>query len=143
MPALLIDERLVVGFDPVQLARYLPGRDAELPSVAFGAAVRTVTAEVARRHGLAAAFGVEVGPVHDGSPAAAAGIQPGDVISAIGSYTLTGGADQFRTAVAARHPGDTMQLSVVRGGSAREVTVEFPREAVEAVEGDRDSGAAG
>ena len=131
VPALLVDERLIVGFDPVQLARYLPSDEAASPPVSFGAAVRTVTVAIARERGLAAAFGVEVGPVHEGSPAAVAGVTPGDVITAIGAYTLMGGADQFRTAVAARHPGDTMVLTVFRDGTAREVAVEFPREAVE------------
>lgn len=126
VPAMLIGERLIVGFDPVQLARYLPRPDAEGPGVSFGAAVRSVSVDVARAHGLAAAFGVEVGPVHEGSPAAQAGVVPGDVITAIGSYTLVGGADQFKTAVAARRPGDTMVITAWRSGAPVELAVEFP-----------------
>ena len=38
--------------------------------VSFGAAVRGVTPEIARAHGLPAAYGVEVGGVRPGSPAA-------------------------------------------------------------------------
>ncbi|MHB8718939.1 MAG: glutaredoxin family protein [Candidatus Dormibacteria bacterium] len=129
VPALLTGERLIVGFDPVQLARYLPGAEASGPPVSFGAAVRSVTVELARARGLPAAYGVEVGSVHEGSPAAAAGIRPKDIIAALGAYTLVGGADQFRTAVAARRPGDSMALTVVRAdGSTQELTVEFPRE---------------
>ena len=134
VPALLVGDRLIVGFDPVQLSRYLPRRESDGPGVSFGAAVRGVTLEIARRHGLAAAFGVEVGPVHDGSPAAAAGIRSGDVITAIGAYTLTGGADQFRIAVAARNPGDVMTITVWREGAPVELAVEFPRAAPEVVE---------
>jgi membrane-associated protease RseP (regulator of RpoE activity) len=128
VPALIVDDRMIVGFDPVQLARFLPRPEDDGPGVSFGAAVRTVTVEIARDLGLAGAFGVEVGPVHENSPAAAAGLRPGDVITAVGGYTLTGGADQFRTAVAARHPGDTMILTVWRDGGFVVVTVEFPRE---------------
>jgi glutaredoxin len=131
VPAMLIGERMIVGFDPVQLARYLPRADDEGPGVSFGAAVRSVTVDVARAHGLAATFGVEVGPVHEGSPAATAGVVPGDVITAVGSYTLVGGADQFRTAVSARRPGDTMVITVWRDGGPVELAVEFPRQTAE------------
>ena len=132
VPALLIGERLIVGFDPVQLSRYLPRPEDEGPAVSLGAAVRSVTLDIARAHGLPAAFGVEVGPVHEGSPAAVAGVRTGDVITAIGPYTLTGGAEQFRTAVAARRPGDTMAITVWRDGGPVELVVEFPRVEVEA-----------
>ena len=129
VPALVIGDRLIVGFDPVQLARFLPRPDDGQPGVSFGAAVRGVTVDIARDRGLAGAFGVEVGPVHEGSPAALAGVRSGDVITAVGGYTLTGGADQFRTAVSARRPGDTMVLTVWRDAAFVVVTVEFPREA--------------
>jgi glutaredoxin len=136
VPAMLIGERLIVGFDPVQLARYLPRPEEEGQAVSFGAAVRTVTVDVARASGLAATFGVEVGPVHEGSPAAAAGVARGDVITAVGSYTLVGGADQFRTAVSARRPGDTMVITVWRDGGPVELVVEFPRPAEPAAAGE-------
>jgi glutaredoxin len=127
VPAFQIGDRLLVGFDPVQLSRYLPRPDADGgPAVSFGAGVRTVTAAIAAQRGLPAAYGVEVGPVRDGSPAAAAGVRPGDVITAIGAYTLTGGEAQFRTAVAARHPGDSMAISVWREGTSQDLAVQFP-----------------
>lgn len=134
VPALLIGERLIVGFDPVQLSRYLPRSSDDGPGVSFGAAVRGVTLDIAREHGLPAAFGVEVGSVRAESPAATAGVLPGDIITAIGAYTLTGGADQFRTAVGARRPGDTMTLTVWRDGPV-ELIVEFPRETAPMPEG--------
>ncbi|MFN2451556.1 MAG: PDZ domain-containing protein [Candidatus Dormibacteria bacterium] len=125
-PVTQVGDVMVPGFDPLQLARLLPQQAAESEPVTFGAGVRTATPEVARAAGLAAAFGVEVGPVHPGSAADLAGIVAGDVVSAIGPYTLTGGRDQFATAVAARRPGDTMVLTVSRDGTARVVDVVFP-----------------
>lgn len=101
-------------------------------AVSFGAAVRGVSSEVAAAHRLPWRYGVEVGPVRDGTPAAEAGIRPGDVITQIGPYTLDGGAEQFRIAIAARRPGDTMALTVRREGEDLSVTVEFPRTATEA-----------
>jgi len=127
VPAFQIGERMIVGFDPVQLSRFLPRPEGEAgPSVSFGAGVRTVTPAIAAAHGLPAAYGVEVGPVRDGSPASAAGVRSGDLITAIGAYTLTGGEAQFRTAVAARHPGDSMAITVWRDGSPRDLAVLFP-----------------
>jgi len=121
VPVVQIGERLLVGHDPVQLARFLPRDETAEPSVSFGAAVRGVTPEVAAAKGLPAPFGVEVGSVKPGSPAEAAGILPGDVITAIGAYTIHGGAEQFRRAVAMRRPGDTMALTLWRDGGGLSV----------------------
>ena len=129
VPAFQIGDRMVVGFDPLQLSRMLPRPEGEAgPAVSFGAGVRTVTAAIAAAHGLPAAYGVEVGPVREGSPATVAGVRSGDVITAIGAYTLTGGEAQFRTAVSARHPGDSMTMPVWREGASEELAVQFPAE---------------
>jgi glutaredoxin len=133
VPTFQIGDRLVVGFDPLQLSRFLPRPEGERgPSVSFGAGVRTVTPAIAAAHGLPAAYGVEVGPVREGSPAALAGVHPGDVITAIGAYTLTGGESQFRIAVSARHPGDSMAITVWRDAAPQELAVLFPVEEDEA-----------
>ena len=125
-PVVQIGDRLLVGHDPVQLARFLPRSGEEEPGVSFGAAVRSVTREIAAERGLPATYGVEVGSVRDGSPAEAAGILPGDLITEIGPYTINGGADQFRRAVALRRPGDSMALTLWRDRAAIEALVSFP-----------------
>jgi glutaredoxin len=125
VPTFLIGDRMIVGFDPVQLLRYLPKDESQEEHVAFGAAVRTLTPGVAAAGGLNAAFGVEVGDVKEDSPAAQAGIRKGDIITAIGAYTLTGGAQQFRTAIGAKRPGDNMTLTVWRDGAEIPVEVVF------------------
>lgn len=140
VPALTVDSRMIVGFDPVQLARFLPREEESGPGVSVGASVRTVTRDIARDRGLAGAFGVEVGTVREGSPAAECGLRAGDLITAIGGYTLTGGADQFRTAVAARHPGDTMSITVWRDGAFVELAVQFPRVAEDAAGQEQTTG---
>jgi membrane-associated protease RseP (regulator of RpoE activity) len=126
VPVLQVGERLLVGHDPVQLARFLPRPESEEPAVSFGAAVRGVTPEIAAVKQLPAAYGVEVGSVKEGSPAEAAGIRAGDVITAIGPYTINGGADQFRRAVSLRRPGDSMALTLWREGASVDVVVAFP-----------------
>jgi hypothetical protein len=127
-PVVQIGDRMLVAPDPVQLARFLPRAEANEPGVAFGAAVRTVTDDIAAAKRLPAAYGVEVGSVKPDSPAEAAGIRSGDVITGVGAYTLNGGAEQFRRAVAARRPGDTMALTVWRDGESVDVAVQFPAE---------------
>jgi membrane-associated protease RseP (regulator of RpoE activity) len=131
-PVVQVGDRLLVGSDPVQLARFLPRRESDEPGVSFGAAVRSVTPEIAAGKRLPAAYGVEVGSVKTGSPAEDAGILPGDVITSVGAYTLNGGADQFKRAVAARRPGDTMSLTVWREGELLDVPVAFPMPAAAA-----------
>ena len=125
-PVVQIGERMLVAPDAVQLARFLPREHDGEPGVAFGAAVRTVTAPIASSKKLPAAYGVEVGSVTPGSPAEVAGVIAGDVITGIGAYTLDGGAEQFRRAVGARHPGDTMALTVWRDAESLELMVRFP-----------------
>jgi hypothetical protein len=129
VPALQVGERMMVGYDPLQLARFLPPAGTEEPAVSFGAAVRSVSPGLAQERGLPYVMGVEVGSVRAGSAADAAGVLPGDLITQIGAYTLQGGAEQFRAAVAARHPGDVMELTVRRGAEERVLVVEFPKPA--------------
>jgi S1-C subfamily serine protease len=132
VPVVQVGDRLLVGHDPVQLARFLPREDSPDQHVSFGASVRTVTSEIAKDKQLPATYGVEVGQVKPGSPAELAGILPGDVITGIGPYTVNGGADQFRRAVSLRQPGDTMLLTIWREGDVIEAAVAFPVEVLPA-----------
>ncbi len=60
----------------------------------------------------------EVGQVTSGSPAAAAGLKAGDKIIAIGGQPVNG-ADSLVAHVRAAVPGNTVNLTVVRGGSTQ------------------------
>jgi len=72
--------------------------------------------------GDAAGTGAEVGTVRDGSPAASAGLQSGDVIVSVNG-TKIDDASQLTAAVADHQPGDTLHLTVERNGSTRAITV--------------------
>jgi serine protease Do len=60
-------------------------------------------------------------PITAGSPAEAAGIQPGDIITAIGQTTIDV-EHPLDSVLAQSSPGDTIQLHVLRGG--QELTVD-------------------
>ncbi|HWS46753.1 MAG TPA: trypsin-like peptidase domain-containing protein [Acidimicrobiia bacterium] len=82
----------------------------------------TITPELQQQFGLTQSEGALVQAVGSGSPAAQAGIQPGDVIVAADGKPVTSPEDLI-TAIRGHKPGDTMQLTVARNGSTKTVTV--------------------
>ncbi|MBD5785554.1 trypsin-like peptidase domain-containing protein [Cellulosimicrobium terreum] len=66
--------------------------------------------------------GAEVQDVTEGSPAAEAGIQSGDVIVAIDGHSV-GGAESLTAFVRERTAGQESTVTVVRDGSAQDLTV--------------------
>ena len=69
-----------------------------------------------------ASNGVKLTQVRPGTPAAKAGLQSGDVITAIGSEQVRN-ASALSTAVDAKHPGDRVTLTYLRNGQSHTVTV--------------------
>jgi putative serine protease PepD len=59
-------------------------------------------------------------PIAPGSPAARAGLQPGDVIVAINGHPISS-TEQFITTVAGYPPGRTITLTVRRGGQTKTI----------------------
>jgi S1-C subfamily serine protease len=64
--------------------------------------------------------GLIVGEVSEDSPASAAGLQTGDIITAIDGEPVAG-ARSLQEAVAAREPGDTIALTISRDGESQEI----------------------
>ena len=88
----------------------------------LGVVVAPVTTEIASTLDLPSAEGVLVREVVPGGPAAAAGIQPGDVVVAFnGQQTRT--VEDFVGALRRTKPGDKVTLDVVRGGKTMKVNV--------------------
>ena len=90
----------------------------------LGIAIQGVSPEVASSLGLKDARGALVSSVSEGSPAAAAGIERGDVIVAVDGVAVADG-NALRNRVASTKPGSTVSLSVVREGTAKEVRVKL------------------
>jgi serine protease DegQ len=88
----------------------------------LGVRADQVTREVAAQLGLDRAAGVLVLEVGDGTPAAAAGIRPGDVLVRMGDKPLDTVEDFFGE-LRQRRPGDEVQVTLVRDGREQQVSV--------------------
>ncbi|MBV9839195.1 MAG: trypsin-like peptidase domain-containing protein [Solirubrobacterales bacterium] len=63
-------------------------------------------------------------PIASGSPAANAGLQPGDLITAVNGKAI-GSTDQFIATVDTYSPGQTITLTIKRGGSVHNVQIKL------------------
>lgn len=72
--------------------------------------------------GSAAKDGAHVGEIHDGTPAAAAGLRQGDVITAVDGRAISD-AEGLVRAIGSRRPGETVKLDVRRGEKSQELSV--------------------
>jgi putative serine protease PepD len=66
--------------------------------------------------------GALLGRVTAGGPAAKAGLQAKDVVTAVDGETIAGG-DDLAAAIAAKQPGDTLTLTITRSGETQKVEV--------------------
>ncbi len=80
----------------------------------IGLTMQTVTAQNAAAHNLPVNQGAYVAQVADGSPAAEAGIQPGDIVISMGDQQITS-ADGMILAVRSHSIGETVTVTVMRG----------------------------
>jgi putative serine protease PepD len=68
--------------------------------------------------------GAQIASIEDGSPAAGAGLQEGDVITAVDGEPVTSPADLARE-IRSHEPGDQVTIAYNRDGNAAEVQVEL------------------
>lgn len=98
----------------------------------LGVQIQTVTEEIASAMGLDEATGALVADVTPGSPAAEAGVRPGDIVTAIGDREVADPRD-LSFAVAEIDTGTEATLVVMRNGEQQEIPVtigEMPTTAV-------------
>jgi serine protease Do len=88
----------------------------------IGAVTATLTPEEARRHDLRIARGALVVRVFEGSPADVAGIESGDVITAVGGRPVES-RESFSTHVATAAAGQPITISIMRDGNTRNITI--------------------
>ena len=97
-------------------------RFGEVHQAWIGAVTATVTPEEARRRDLAVARGAYVVRVFSGSPAAEAGLRPGDVITAVEGRPVDS-RESFSTQTATAKSGEPLNITVRRGNSERTVSL--------------------
>ena len=88
----------------------------------LGAQLADVTQEEAAKLGWEAPRGAKVVKPVEGSPAAAAGLQPGDIVVAIDKLVIDNAAD-FDGAIGGKGPGAAVKLRLLRGGKEKTVSV--------------------
>ena len=88
----------------------------------IGVGIQNVTKDLADSLGLGKAQGAVVGNVEEGSPAAKAGLEVGDVILKIDGRAVEGSADLSRT-IRGLKPGSRVNLQVWRAGKPRDLQV--------------------
>ncbi|MBW8271017.1 trypsin-like peptidase domain-containing protein [Caldovatus aquaticus] len=107
-------------------------RDGRIERGWLGVSVQDLNGEVpeggsaARRGAGRPAGGVLIAAVERGSPAARAGLRPGDVVVALDGERIETSRALVRN-VAALPPGQTVRLTVLRDGREREIRVQVGR----------------
>ncbi|HTB01465.1 MAG TPA: Do family serine endopeptidase [Bradyrhizobium sp.] len=88
----------------------------------LGVQVQPVTADIADSLGLKQARGAMVDNPQDGSPAAKAGIEAGDVITSVNGNTVKDSRDLART-ISTIAPGTQVKLDVLHKGESKTMTL--------------------
>lgn len=118
-------EILVTEIKPLEERE--PDVDTELPRPWLGVKTQVLTAEVARALRLPKPGGLRVTQVFEGSQAARAGLQPGDIVASIDGQTLRASrsqdAEELTRAIEARSVGEEVKLGLLRAGKPASVTV--------------------
>ena len=106
--------------DAVNLANELMENGVVTNKVQLGITTQTVPASVAQYYNMVE--GAYVYSVNAGSCAEKAGLQIGDIITAVGGKAVAS-SDALKAALRSFAPGDTTELTVYRGGKTVTVTV--------------------
>lgn len=113
VPVIVIDGQVVVGFDRPRLEQLLAQREG---SPEAGMAITSAEAYAAKR-GLRLPAGAYVGRVSPGGAAARAGVQAGDVVTALAGQPVR--SDRELEALLRGHQGRRVPLAVWRNGESR------------------------
>jgi len=88
----------------------------------LGVMIRSVNSDLAKEEDLDLNMGVYVDSLLDNSAAAAAGIEPGDVIIEVGGQVVTA-SSELQEQIARHRPGDEVAITVNRKGKEKQFTV--------------------
>ncbi len=127
-----------IGFAvPVTVARNVMDqilKNGKVTRAYLGVMAQEVTPAIARAFHTAEVRGALVGDVTPNSPAQAAGIQKGDIITDVNGKPVNDGA-QLRMNISLMEPGSTVNVKVIRDGASKNFSVklaELPTEQLKA-----------
>ncbi|MGB3749618.1 MAG: Do family serine endopeptidase [Rhodanobacter sp.] len=100
----------------------------------LGLQAQAITPRIAQALGLKESKGVVVTGVGDGSAAARAGLQPGDVLTSLNGKPLQS-VQQLRNTEGLLPLGSTLQLGIVRDGQPRQVSATLSAEKLASLDG--------
>jgi serine protease Do len=136
-----------IGFAiPINMARNVMSQIVEHGKVTrgyLGVHIQDVTPSLAKQFGLNQGGGVLIGDVSPNTPAAKAGLQKGDIVTALNGEPVEA-ANQLQVQISQMPPGANAKLSIWRDGKSRDVTVnlgELPETADKAGTGESNQGA--
>jgi glutaredoxin 3 len=122
VPVIMVDGHMVVGFDRPQLEHLLAQANAatgaERPRL--GASI----ADAAQHSSPGSPPGAYVGRVRPGSPAARAGMQPGDIIVALAGQP-TGSAAAVEQILSRLRPQQPVPVRIYRNGRTSELMLDI------------------
>jgi Do/DeqQ family serine protease len=88
----------------------------------IGVVIQDVTPDLAQALGLTESSGVVVSSVEQGSPAAGAGLQAGDVIMSVDNHRISSSAD-LRNRIGLAPAGSEIEIDYMRNGTRKSVTM--------------------
>lgn len=131
-----------IGFAiPVNMARDIMDQlisFGEVKRGRLGVVIQDLTPDLASAFGIRSKEGAVVSQIEDGSPAARAGLKPGDVIVAVNGRPVAGSAD-LRNVIGLLRVGQKVEIEVVRNGKTRRLQAVITEQQVVAVAGDKIS----
>ncbi len=115
-----------IGFAvPINMARAVMRQLIETGSVRrgyLGVSVQDLTPEIAEALGLEQSEGALIATVEPGSPAAQAGMRPGDVIRSVNGEEISD-ANDLRGHIGVIRPGVPLDIGILRSGGSRTLSV--------------------
>ncbi len=127
-----------IGFAvPVNMARAVMQqliRYGEVRRGRIGVAIQDLTPEIAEAMGIPGKRGAVVSRVEPNSPAAAAGLRPGDVIVAVDGKPVKSSTD-LRNRIGLMERGQKVKLTLLRDGREKQVEVVIGEPAEEVIAG--------
>jgi S1-C subfamily serine protease len=119
VPVITVDGQAVVGFNQPRLNQLLKQSSKSKPKL--GASIADAASQARKRPGIPSS-GAYVGSVRPGSPAARAGLRPGDVITALGGQPVALAADLHRL-LPEMPAGRDVSLTYARDGKEHDALI--------------------